>query len=73
MGMAGALRFAALMKLPHFQFELFVFPQKIPLLGDDELLTGGPVLSERLVIGIEGLEERSDQPPDKDARWIQPA
>ena len=60
MGMFGALRFPALMKLPDAHFELFLFAVKIARIGDHELRVGRAIPGKRFIVAIDGPED----PPD---------
>jgi hypothetical protein len=71
MGMPSAFCFAALEKLTQLYLELFLLVKKIALVSYDQLLVGGAVFGERLLIGEHGLDKWAQQSADKNARQIE--
>jgi hypothetical protein len=73
MGMAGTLRFPALMKPPNLCQKLFLFAKKIPLIGAHQLFGRGAIPAKWLFVGIDGLDEWSQQPANEHSRHIEAA
>src|SRR5271157_2097096 len=73
MWMTRALRFSAVVELPDLPFELLLLAREIPLVGDHQLFIGGDILPKRSFICEDGLEKRTDQPPNENSRRIQPS
>ena len=73
MGMAGALDLAALEELPDLATELFPFAEKIPGVGADQFFGSWAVFREGLFVGIDGLEDGSEDAADESAGNVESA
>jgi hypothetical protein len=65
MRMPSALRFPALVKFSHTDFEALPFLLKIALIRDQQFLVCRIVLREGLFIGVDWLDERPKQPANE--------
>lgn len=62
MRMPRALRLSTFVKLANLDLELLPFPQKFPLIRHYEFRIRGTAAREWLLIGVNRLDERPDQP-----------
>jgi len=70
MGMTGALGFSAFVKLADLAAELLLFASEIAGIQEDEFLGRRAVSGKGFFVGEDGLDERSDEATDKNAREI---
>jgi hypothetical protein len=65
MRMPGTLRFSALVELPNLFPQLLLFEKKVPLIREHQFLGRGAIPGERPFVGVDGFDERSEQPADR--------
>ena len=73
MGMAGAVPFPAVMKLTNLLAELFLFAGKVALTGDNQAFVSGAIARKGPFVGEEGLDERTEEPAQKNSWGIEAA
>src|SRR3954451_21989974 len=71
MGMPRTSGFSALGELPDLNLQMFPLAREVSPIGDHELFARGAIPLERLFIGVDRSEKRSDQPAQKDTRQVQ--
>src|SRR5579862_9505174 len=71
MGTASAFRFSTFVELPHAKSEPLLFDREVPVVRDHEFWVGGTAAREWLLIGVDRLHQRTDQPADENTRRVE--